>query len=784
MLRKLFVLGSTLLLLFPLAFAQPGSESEGDPMSEQKVVRQRSVLLKTQEDLLAGYGEIRLFPNINEVEYYEEDKELDYIQEIRERDDPVQLDLALQRYISNFGVKNFQKDVHLLWEAGHVKQKLGDTMGAVFFYELAEVHRLGAAALRLSVEVDEDRNITLVEIKAPQASDWIPVEEYKKLLKLRKRLDPFIAPKNVLESMGKAVNSTDADYAPFMHPSDSVLIFTSRRDTSGKNKSDFVDPFERFNEEIYFSERDFMDGIWRPAERLSDEINSSFNEGSACLSPDGKILYFTRCESNDGLGDCDIFQATYETGEWIGIHNMGKNINSRSWDSQPNISADGKTMFFCSNRPGGFGGTDLYMTQMLEDGRWGKAQNMGPIINTPRSEVTPFFHRINGTLYFGSTGHLENFGGYDIYKSRNIGQNWEPPKNVGPLVNTEGNEYYFSIDGGGKTIFYSNAKDREQDHVDQNFDIWSFPMPMEARPDAIAKLRGVLVDSVSGYTLQGTVMIIDLDNGVEVAPKKINEFGYFEFDLVNENRYRLYVLGDDFLTIKQDFVMKNDTSFEVLTQSISEDKPIVFESMEFGSNSTKLKSTIRPNLDYIVRFLETYPMFDLVVEGHTDSDGRDESNMRLSTERAESIRDYIANRGGFEEGRVSAKGYGETRPLVPNDTEKNKQTNRRVEFKMVFNEAYQQEEDTYLPMEDELLFDTADDLLDEWKGIDDGFEWPEEEREAWDEEIQISDELDLEAELEADILRMMEAEADTGVPTLEEEEEDPDQEEEFPEDEN
>lgn len=783
MLRKLFVLGTTLLLLTP-SFAQPGSESEGDPMSEQKVVRQRSVLLKTQEDLLAGYGEIRLFPNINEVEYYEDEKALDYIQEIRERDDPVQLDLALQRYISNFGVKNFQKDVHLLWEAGHVKQELGDTMGAVFFYELAEVHRLGAAALRLSVEVDEDRNITLIEIKAPQASDWIPVEEYKKLLKLRKRLDPFIAPKNVLESMGKAVNSSDADYAPFMHPSDSVLIFTSRRDTSGKNKADFVDPFEKFNEEIYFSERDFMDGIWRPAERLSDEINSAFNEGSACLSPDGKTLYFTRCESNDGLGDCDIFQATYETGEWIGIHNMGKNINSRSWDSQPNISADGKTMFFCSNRPGGFGGTDLYMAQMLEDGRWGKAQNLGPIINTPRSEVTPFFHRINGSLYFGSTGHLESFGGYDIYKSRNIGQNWEPPKNVGPLVNTDGNEYYFSIDGEGKTIFYSNAKDPEQDHVDQNFDIWSFPMPMEARPDAIAKLRGVLVDSVSGYTLQGTVMIIDLDNGVEVAPKKINEFGYFEFDLVNENRYRLYVLGDDFLTIKQDFVMKNDTSFEVLTQSISQDKPIVFESMEFGSNSTKLKSTIRPNLDYIVRFLETYPMFDLVVEGHTDSDGRDESNMRLSRERAESIRDYITNRGGFDEGRITAKGYGETRPLVPNDTEEHKQTNRRVEFKMVFNEEYQQEEDTYLPMEDELFFDTADDLLDEWEGIDDGFEWPEEEREAWEEEIQISDELDLEAELEADILRMMEAEADTGVPVLEEGEEDPDLEEEFPEDEN
>ena len=411
------------------------------------------------------------------------------------------------------------------------------------------------------------------------------------------------------------------------------------------------------------------------------------------------------------------------------------------------------------------------MTQLNDEGRWGLAQNLGPIINTPRSEVTPFFHKINGTLYFGSTGHLMSFGGYDIYKSRNIGVNWEPPKNVGPLVNTAGNEYYFSIDGAGKTIFYSNAQDPEQDHVDQNFDIWSFPMPMEARPDAIAKLRGVLVDSVSGYTLQGTVMIVDLDNGLEVAPKKINEFGYFEFDLVNNNRYRLYVLGDNFLTIKNDFVLNNDTTFEVLTQSISQEKPIVFESLEFGSNSARLKSDIRPKLDYIVRFLQTYPMFDLVVEGHTDSDGRDESNLRLSRERADAIRDYIMGTGGFEEGRVTSIGYGETRPLVPNDTDEHKQQNRRVEFKMVFNESYQNDGETYLPMEEELFFDTADDLLDEWEGINNGFEdWPEEEREAWEEELQISDELDLDAELEADILRMMEDEADTGIPVLEEDE--------------
>ena len=763
MFRISILLLSGLLINWPCGlYAQPGEDPASDPIADQKVVKQRSVLLRTQEDLLARYGEIRMFPRVNEIEYYSNDKELDHLQEMRELGDPIQLDLALQQYITNFGILNFQRDVHLLWEAGHVKQELGDTIGAIFFYELAEVHKSGAGALRLNVERNDEQYITIVEIKAPQASDWIPVEEYKKLLKLRKRLDPLIPPKGVLQSMGKAVNSTDADYAPFMHPSDSVLIFTSRRDTSGKIKAEFVDPFERFNEDLYFSERDFVGGDWLPAERLSNDINTEFNEGSACLSPDGKTLYFTRCKSADGLGDCDIYQATYDRGEWIGVHNLGKYVNSKSWDSQPNISADGKTLFFSSNRPGGFGGTDIFMTQLNEEGIWMPAQNLGPIINTPRSEVTPFFHKINGTLYFGSTGHLTSFGGYDIYKSRNVGLNWEAPKNVGPLVNTAGNEYYFSIDGDGKTIFYSNAKDRELDHVDQNFDIFSFPMPMEARPDAIAKLRGVLIDSVSGYTLQGTVMIVDLENGVEVAPKKINEFGYFEFDLINNNRYRIYVLGDNFLTIKQDIVLNSDTTFEVLTQSINQDVPIVFEAMKFGSNSSKLRSEVRPDLDYIVRFLETYPMFKLEVEGHTDSDGLDASNLRLSEERAVAIKDYIMRRGAFEEGRVTAIGYGETRPIVPNDTYEHKEMNRRVEFKLIFDQAYQGD-DTYLPMEDELFFDAADDLLDEWSGIDSGFkddDWEDEERDSWEEEVQIGDELDLDAELEADILRMIESEAD------------------------
>ncbi|MEZ4777575.1 MAG: OmpA family protein [Bacteroidia bacterium] len=745
-----FCLPGWMALILP-SYAQPTEPDKA--YKEANVLKEKSVLLRTGDDImLSVYDQSPQYPNIHTTPYYFDKKIYAEIKKYESQADVEQLDRVLIPYIEKFGVENFQKDLALLWLAGRVKQILKDTLQAVYYYELAQTHNRGMPVPKLTYD----------SLIRETTSEWLPVDKYYELLEVRKKIDPLIPAKKVLENMGPRINSQDPDYAPFMHPSDSIMLFTSRRDTSGMKADEVVDPYRLWNEDLYYAEVNFITGEWSFAKRLPDTINSIFNEGSACLAPDGKTLYFTRCRTGVGFGDCDIYRATYDPVEdsWTHVQNLGGRINSDSWDSQPNISADGQTLFFSSNRKGGFGGVDLYYSTLQADSSWSTAKNLGPIINTPQNEVTPFFHKINQSLYFSSTGQLKNFGGYDIFKARWTGDQWEQPKNVGPLVNTWGNEYYFSIDGAGKTIFYANSRDPEKDHVKQNFDLYSFLMPMEARPDAIASLRGYLIDSISGYTLQGTVMIIDLDNGVEVAPKKINEYGFFEFDLVNNNRYRLYVLGDNFLTIKNDFQLNGDTTFQVLTQSFEQNKPIVFESMEFGTNSAKLRAEVKPQLDYIVRFLQNYPMFRLEVEGHTDSDGRDESNLRLSQERAQAIASYIIRKGEFEEIRAKAIGYGETRPLVPNDTEENKAKNRRVEFKLVLDQDY--DGDLWLPTKEELYFD--EDLeMEEDPAFDSEFEWSEEdmkkweeEREGWDKELELDDDLDLDKELEEDIIETLE----------------------------
>jgi flagellar motor protein MotB len=316
---------------------------------------------------------------------------------------------------------------------------------------------------------------------------------------------------------------------------------------------------------------------------------------------------------------------------------------------------------------------------------------------------------VNQTLYFSSTGHLKNLGGYDIYKSRLLEDHWEGPKNVGPLVNSNANEYYFSIDGKGTRLFYASAKkDQHKAEYKQNFDLYSFPMPMEARPDAIVTLRGYLIDSITGHPITGIVLVIDRDQGIEVAPKHINKYGYFEFDLINNHKYDIYIQGENFLTIKEDITLSGDTSFIEITKSFDAGKAMVFENLEFDDDSYELNDRIEPKLNYLVGFLKKYPMFRLEVKGHTDSDGEAKYNLELSRKRSAMIRKYLIKAGEFGEDMILAQGFGETRPLVANDTEEHKKLNRRVEFELYLDPKYDMNTGV-LPTTEEFDFDDLGD---------------------------------------------------------------------------
>ncbi|NJM25824.1 MAG: OmpA family protein, partial [Bacteroidia bacterium] len=458
------------------------------------------------------------------------------------------------------------------------------------------------------------------------------------------------------------------DYGPTIGNVDTILLFTSKR-------NQHLHRLERgYDEDIFYTV--FLDGGWNEAVTF-ETINTQFNEGSACLSQDGKYLFFARCNSPDSYGNCDLFVAELSPeGKWGNVHNLGKNLNSTSWDSHPSLSHSGDTLFFASDRLGGFGLSDIYYSVKDKTGQWSASKNIGPAINTPSNELSPFFHHRFNVLYFSSDGQPLNFGDFDIFKSYKISNSWGEPKNVGPLVNGPGSEYYFTIDSESSQLYYARS---EQEDIN-NLDLYSFPVPMEAQPEAVANLKGSLINSQTKKPLKGIVSIIDLDKSVEVAPKFLRPDGSFDFQLINKRNYLLIIQGDDFFRIEEIFFMDGDMEINKETEPI--ESKIAFQTLEFENGKSEILPEMHSDLNKVGNFLLDHPGLGMTISGHTDSQGREEANQKLSQARAEAIRTYILDEFGIEANRINAIGYGSAKPIVEEKTEADRRLNRRVEFEI------------------------------------------------------------------------------------------------------
>ena len=504
-------------------------------------------------------------------------------------------------------------------------------------------------------------------IETDKKQYYVPLDFYYQLVEYRKEIDTLRAPRAILVNMGMGINSPKEDYGPTIGNVDNVLLFTSKRN---KNKDSYEPAYD---EDIFYSLR--VDSMWQYAEEFK-KINTSYNEGSACLSLDGKHLFFSRCNAPGTLGNCDIYSAVLQVDStWGDLKNLGPNINSSGWDSHPSLTHKGDTLFFASNRVGGFGLSDIYFSLKDSEGTWQKALNAGPIINTRNSEVSPFLHHKFNVLYFSSNGHPLNFGEFDIYKSSRLERSWSEPKNIGPLVNGAGSEYYFTIDSRSSELYY--ARSNEDDL--KNLDLYSFPVPMEAQPEAIVKLKGSLQDQV-GKPMKGIVSIIDLDEGVEVAPKFIREDGKFDFSLINKRNYLLIIQGDEFFRIEEIFFMDGDTEINKIAEPI--ESKIAFESLEFENGKADILLAMHKDLDKLANFLIDHPELKLRISGHTDSAGKEEANLKLSQARADAIKRYLAFEFKIDTSRIEAIGYGSSKPIVQEQTDEHKQFNRRVEFEI------------------------------------------------------------------------------------------------------
>jgi OmpA-OmpF porin, OOP family len=459
-------------------------------------------------------------------------------------------------------------------------------------------------------------------------------------------------------------------------------VLTADKQTFIYSKRD--DPTPKGDEDIVMSKK--INGEWSDPVSISDKINTKFNEGACTMSADGKVLVFVSCNRESGLA-CDLYISYKQGNDWSTPVNMGPNVNSNVYDSEPAISADGRTIYFNSERKGGLGLFDLWMTTLDEKGNWTKAKNMGRPINTEGNEVSPFIHANGTTLYFSSDKH-PGMGGYDIFYSHKLDSNaWSKPVNVGYPINTQLNDAQIFITADSKEGFYEIYEKKSMKY--NKALLYQFDVPKELQEEKISSYaKGIVYDSETKKKLGAKVELIDLKTQRVIQSVKSDSVnGEYLIVVTRGTDYGLYVSKEGYLFKSVFFEDKDPKSNEPLSLDVYLDpvrsgKAVVLNNIFFPTNSYTLEEKSQTELDKIILFLKQNPKVNIEFGGHTDDVGSDKDNMELSLKRAKSVYDYIGTKG-ISIVRLKYKGYGETKPVVPNDNEDHRRMNRRIEFKVL-----------------------------------------------------------------------------------------------------
>ncbi|MEQ8338929.1 MAG: OmpA family protein, partial [Cyclobacteriaceae bacterium] len=345
------------------------------------------------------------------------------------------------------------------------------------------------------------------------------------------------------------------------------------------------------------------------------------------------------------------------------------------------ISSDGSRIIFASTRQGGYGGMDLYMTQINHLGDWGVPQNLGSTVNTPFNENGPYLAPDGKTLYYASTGH-PGYGGTDIFSSTFEDNKWSRPLNLGAPLNSEGDDTQFTISAAGKAYFASSRLDPN------NYDLFEVELPDYLKPKPTIIIQGVVTNAKTTDPVGAVVLIEDINTGELLAVNKSNSVsGEYLVVLPAGRNYSVSTTSEGFFFYSESFEIPKDTSYAEITMDIAlepieKGTKVVLNNIFFESGRAELKPISYVELNKAVDLLEKNPTMVIEIGGHTDNLGSDELNLKLSQSRADAVRDYMIL-AGIEETRIRSKGYGESTPIEDNSTEEGRAANRRTEFEIV-----------------------------------------------------------------------------------------------------
>ncbi len=473
-------------------------------------------------------------------------------------------------------------------------------------------------------------------------------------------------------NIGSPLNTTNDEYINFVNTGFDMLMLTKR--TKQPRYTGM-----QYKEELYYSE--LYDSIWSTPKQVKlGWKDESLNMGTINFSTDGKTMYFTGCYWPDSFGGCDIYSADKEGTHWLEPNNMGSSINTTTWESQPIISSDGKRMYFASKRPGGKGGSDIWMSIKLKNNSWSPPVNMGDSINTEKDEMTPFLHADGNTLFFASNGH-PGLGGWDLFVSRadEIGR-WSLARNIGYPINTKYNEIviFSSIDGKFSWI----SSDRAGGYG--KYDIYEFENYDKILPQKVMYVEGLVVNKETKEPINAKVEITNLHTS-EIINTTFSDSlnGEFLIVLFPGIDYAFNISKKGFLFLSENINLQ-DTVVDKSIKQQFELSPLlkgnkqIMNNVSFEFNSHKLLQSSTIELNKLSEMLAINPNINIQIIGHTDSIGNDEYNMKLSKKRAESVQKFLIAKG-IQITRLSTLAKGASMPIDSNITEEGRAKNRRTE---------------------------------------------------------------------------------------------------------
>ncbi len=477
-------------------------------------------------------------------------------------------------------------------------------------------------------------------------------------------------------NLGEAINTETDEYINAIRLDDSLLFFTRRY------KPDDFDAHGRYNENFFVSRRN--DQGWGKARQMITDWPFTHNIGAISISADGRTMFLTACGWPIGLGSCDLYVSEFKNGKWTMPRNLGNHINTARWDSQPSISADGNELYFASQRGGGFGGSDLWMSRKADDGSWSRPENLGENINTPGNEMAPYIHADGQTLYFSSNGHI-GLGGADLFMSRRDEEGrWQEPLNLGYPINTPDDEINIIINTAGDKAYMSAVREEGKG----GFDIYVFDLPDAFRPVTVSWLHAFVSDKKSAKPLEAEYTLIDLSGSTTVQDgRSVLPEGSFLASLPAGKDYALHIHKPGYLFYSEHFrLMDADKSrpyvIRAELQPIEEGSVTVLRNVFFDTDEDRLRPESFNELERLAEFLKMNPGLTIELSGHTDSTGDAQYNLDLSLKRAESVRSFLMEEG-IPPVQITVKGYGSEQPVADNETEAGRALNRRTEMRII-----------------------------------------------------------------------------------------------------